>query len=308
MKKRPLVSIIIPTYRRTAWLREALDSVAAQTFSDYEVLVMDDGTPGVENAALCSNYPFVRYFKLANSGGPIVPRNRGLQEARGELVAFLDDDDRWLPDKLQRQVEVLKAHPDCGLVHGYCYVMDGEGKPTGRVTGQLHADRKHGYVFDDMVGDFTVMLSSPLIRKALIDRVGGFNTAMQAAGEDVEFFYRLAFHARFYFINAPLLYYREHSGGISHNNRAYLQLPGHLYKVLRHLKGEGLLAPSRFRRLRAKLLRMQITGIRSWSMLLPALWACILMYPGFLVVPGLARRLAGKNMELLRQSLNLQHA
>ena len=82
MKKRPLVSIIIPTYRRTAWLREALDSVAAQTFSDYEVLVMDDGTPGVENAALCSNYPFVRYFKLANSGGPIVPRNRGLQEAR----------------------------------------------------------------------------------------------------------------------------------------------------------------------------------------------------------------------------------
>lgn len=295
----PKVSVIIPTYKRPHYLREALESLANQTFKDFEVLVVDDGTPGNENQELCNNYPNVSYHKIENSGSPIVPRNIGLRAAKGSYIAFLDDDDLWLDDKLQRQVEILDKHSDYGLVHAYCLIIDEHGKETGDITGQLHAAKKHGYVFDKMVGNFTVMLSSPLFRRELIGRAGFFNEDMPAAGEDVEFFIRLAFITKFWFINEPLVKYRVHSSGISNHNFNYVYLPWYLFKVVSGFYKRGMLERSRFVPLRNKLVRNQINAAANWQGFGIALGKCFSISSVFFVMRGVPRRLISKTVELL---------
>ncbi len=100
--QKPLVSVIIPTYKRTAYLKLTLDSIQNQTFQDFEVIVVDDGTPTEENRLLCEQYEKVQYIKIENSGGPAKPRNFGIQKAKGKYLAFVDDDDIWLPNILLR--------------------------------------------------------------------------------------------------------------------------------------------------------------------------------------------------------------
>ena len=296
----PTVSVIVPTYNRPDYLKRTLDSLNGQIYRDFEVIVVDDGTPGEALKELCGKYKQVRYFKISNSGSPIVPRNYGLKQARGHYIAFLDDDDLWMSNKLLKQVEVLENHPDYGLVHCYCKIINENDEATGQITGQLHADKKHGYVFDNMVGNFTVMLSTPLIRKEVLDLAGGFNESMPAAGEDVEFFYRLAFYTRFFFLNEALVKYRVHEHGLSKNNKDYIHLPWHLFNVVNGFYKKGLLKKKRYHVLRNKLLLTQIREASSWDTFLMALNHCLKMYPLFVFSPGVLRKIASKKMELLR--------
>lgn len=255
----PLVSVIIPTYNRTGLLRQTLQSIQQQTFRDFEVIVVDDGTPGEENRRLCESLANVRYVKIDNTGGPIRPRNIGIGMATGNYVAFVDDDDLWLPQKLEKQVAVLEANPEFGLVHGYCKVIDHLGNETGEIVGRLNRPmQKHGYVFDRMVGRFTVMMSTPLLRKEVIEKAGLFNENMSAAGEDMEFYCRVAFYTPFYFIDQPLALYRVHPGGISNKNFAYNYLPLELYRTLLMLKRLEGMGFKRFWKLRAQLVLMQL--------------------------------------------------
>ncbi len=257
-KKAPKVSVILPTYKRPDYFREALNSVINQTFSDYEIIVVDDGTPGDENKKICDAFPKVKYHKITNSGGPIIPRNTGLALAKGKYIAFLDDDDIWLPEKLSFQVDILENNPDYGLVHGYCKVIDNEGKETGEIVGRLRDSRlKHGYVFDRMVGNFTVMLSSALIKKEIIEKTGPFDENIPAAGEDMEFFTRIAFYTQFFYLDRPLLFYRVHEEGISRNNYAYNYLPLVLFRTVKKLKQKEGISYRRFHKIRGQLLRQQ---------------------------------------------------
>ncbi len=254
----PLVSVILPTYKRPDYFREALNSVINQTFSDYEIIVIDDGTPGDENKEICDAFPKVKYHKITNSGGPIIPRNTGLALAKGKYIAFLDDDDIWLPEKLSLQVDTLENNPDYGLVHGYCKVIDNEGNKTGEIVGRLRDSRlKHGYVFDRMVGNFTVMLSSALIKKEIIEKTGPFDESIPAAGEDMEFFTRIAFYTQFFYLDRPLLFYRVHEEGISKNNYAYNYLPLVLFRTVKKLKQKEGISFRRFNKIRGQLLRQQ---------------------------------------------------
>ena len=136
----PRVSVIVPAYDAPEFLAEALASVASQDLDDYEVIVVDDGSPrdlraAAESAGLGSRLHFVRQ---ANAGGSAA-RNRGIAMARGTLLAFLDHDDRWLPPKLARQVAELDAHPTAAMV--FCrYRKFGrrtspEGHPTSAPSG-----------------------------------------------------------------------------------------------------------------------------------------------------------------------------
>ena len=163
-ERSPKVTVVIPTYRRPAYLQEALDSLSRQTFKDFEAIVVDDGTPGEENRQICSKYSFVRYILTSNSGSQS-GHNIGIIEARGEYVAFLDDDDQWVEEKLQKQVDILDRQRDYGLVHSYCQIIDENGRVTGeRLLGQ--ALRIKSMVMSLMIWWATsVMLSSPLIRK-----------------------------------------------------------------------------------------------------------------------------------------------
>ena len=120
----PTVSVIIPTYNRAHLLPRALESVLAQTFEDLEVLVVDDGSTDGTEAVVTGYDDRVRYLRQPQNAGVSAARNRGLREARGEFVAFLDSDDEWFPEKLARQVERFRELPDrVGLL--YCGVQFG---------------------------------------------------------------------------------------------------------------------------------------------------------------------------------------
>src|SRR5262249_10113627 len=114
---RPAVSIIVPTYNRADLLRLALDSLARQTDRDFETIIVDDGS--TEDIAPVAEHHSVRpsVFRQSRSG-PAAARNRGVAEAAAELIAFLDSDDEWLPSKLQRYLDAMRAKPDVAIWYG----------------------------------------------------------------------------------------------------------------------------------------------------------------------------------------------
>ena len=254
-----LVSVIIPTYNRPTYLKEAIESVMRQSFQGFEILVIDDGTPHQENETLCNQFPHVRYEKIENSGGPAHPRNIGASKAIGRYLAFLDDDDCWEPEKLQQQVAILQNHPDYDLVHTPCQVMDLEGTPTDEVIGRPATPQlKHGNVAGRMAGNWTLMTSSVLLKKSLFERVGGFNEQMEAAGEDTEFWTRCSFYGRFYYLETPFVRYRRHDGISQLHREAYFDLPKHLYHSVSEAYRKNLITSEVWRSLRVNIIRKQL--------------------------------------------------
>ncbi len=131
----PVVSIILPAYNQATHLGQAIASVLAQTYTDWELIVVDDGsTDGTGAVARSFTDPRVRYFYQANQERSRA-RNFGIQQATGEFIAFLDDDDFWLPPYLEKQVAHLRAHPAAGLSHTWSYDTDPAGRMV-RVSGQ----------------------------------------------------------------------------------------------------------------------------------------------------------------------------
>lgn len=259
----PLVSVILPTYKRTEYLKLTLQSVLKQTFQDFEVIVIDDGTPNDDNLFLCQTFEKVRYIKIENSGGPARPRNIGIKEAKGMYIAFVDDDDLWLPTKLEKQVAILENNPEFGLVHSCCEVIDENGIKTNEIIGRPGSpDIKHGDVSLKMMGNWTLMMPTPMVRKEVIDKIGFFNEIMPAAGEDVEYWTRSSFFTRFYYIDEPLALYRRHSTNISSNAVKYLQLPLYLKNVINEVLYSKKITKKQYSFLLNSLCKMQIKMVK----------------------------------------------
>ena len=302
----PKVSVIIPTYNRTDYLKTTLENLQKQTFRDFEVIVVDDGTPGEANKLVCSNFNNVRYHRIANSGGPMRPRNTGFKLAESQYIALVDDDDLWLPDKLEKQVAILDKNEDFGLVHSYCLVIDHEGNQTGETVGRLSDPlKKHGYVFDEMVGSFTVMTPTAIFRKELLSQCGTFNENMKAAGEDTEFFSRMAFYTKFYYIDEPTAYYRVHPQGISGNRIAYLKLPLELFRMLKGLKNKESLSNKRFGKIRKRLLLKQVSMIYDSLSLKTSIKNCFSMHLFFWLIPVVSWGILLKMKEMVKPTKSL---
>src|SRR6185436_2567452 len=144
--RMPHVSIVIPVFNAAALVASALRSVFAQTFSDFEVILVDDGSEDHEalTTALAEFSGRVRCIRQAN-GGPAKARNTGIAASTGELVAFLDADDEWLPEKLARQIEYFDRYPDTGLlhtavVHGTRHEAAADGPPRSAFCELYHTD------------------------------------------------------------------------------------------------------------------------------------------------------------------------
>jgi len=259
MDERPLVSVIVPTYNRTSYLKLTLDSIASQTYSPVEIIVVDDGSPGDDNKTLCSNYSQVKYIRIENSGGPATPRNTGLRNAKGAFIALVDDDDIWLPKKLETQVAVLEEHPDFSLVHGPCQIIDENGALKDTIIGRPGSlDVKHGDVSGRMAGNWTLMMPTPLMRSSLAKDVGFFNEIIPPALEDREFWTRCSFHGKFYYLDEPLVWYRKHASNISSENKNYVKAPLFLFEMIREKQQQGIIDSKKFKVLRQNLVNMQI--------------------------------------------------
>jgi len=255
----PLVSIIIPTFNRALFLKETLESINKQTFLNYEVIVIDDGSSNDEANKVCEFFEKVSYFKIKNSGGPAKPRNIGIQKAKGKYLAFLDDDDLWLPTKLEKQVVVLENNPDFGLVHGCCEVIDEKGRFQNRIIGRPGSiDVKHGDVSMRMIGNWTIMMPTPLVRKEVIDKVGFFNEEMPPAGEDTEYWTRCSFETQFYYIDEPLVKYRVHATNLSADVQKYDRFDYYIKEVLLDQKKRGKISNSLYKMLLSRICTNQI--------------------------------------------------
>ena len=209
------VSVIIPTYNRANLLKETLESVFAQTYTDYEVIVIDDGsTDDTEEfvSALLLDHPQLRYIKQANAGVSAA-RNHGIFEARGEWIAFLDSDDLWFPDKLEKQMAFLAEHPSAGAVTNPFYrYQDGqvETSKQGDALRYPQAERVTSLLPFELFASYNyVNTSSVLIRKTLLYQAGLFEGGLKV-GEDFILWVRIAKFAEFWFLNEVLGCCRTH--------------------------------------------------------------------------------------------------
>ena len=208
----PRVSVVIPTWDRAASFGRALDSALAQMEPDFEVVVIDDGSPSdaAERVVRDRADARIRYIRLPAHRGVSGARNAGVLAATGTYVAFLDDDDEWLPQKLQRQLETIEGADDSvGAVYTARFTID---VPTGRCTTTRFARS-----FRPGDGN-TVTTSSILIKRDCLTQAGPFDEELEA-GEDYDMWIRVAERSRFVYLDVPLVKYYVHAGSISTDYR-----------------------------------------------------------------------------------------
>lgn len=200
----PAVSVIIPTYNRLQFLREALDSVRAQTHQPLQVVVVDDGSTE-DIAAGTADHPTRPIIVRQDRQGPGAARNRGLAEATGDLVAFLDSDDLWLPTKLEQSVDFLTTNRDVRIVYGPMMPIDESGHPLpGRTKPCIQ-----GWITQALFCSSFVHVPTIVTWRDVLTESGGFNPSLPVC-EDYELWLRLSVRMPFGLIEEPLALRRLH--------------------------------------------------------------------------------------------------
>jgi glycosyltransferase involved in cell wall biosynthesis len=220
MADTPTVSVILPTYNRARLLLRSLGSVLAQTYSDLEVIVVDDGSDD-DTAALVkdSGDARVRYVRLEMRSGAAWARNVGIGHARSRYLAFQDSDDEWLPTKLDRQMRAFESQPDIALVYSDMYRVLADGRmfyhrsPTIVRGCLINPETRYWQTY--MLGTQCVV-----IKRECLEQVGLFDQTLPSF-EDLDLFLRLAEHYDFAHVHEPLVKYHENAG-LSTDRRAEL--------------------------------------------------------------------------------------
>jgi glycosyltransferase involved in cell wall biosynthesis len=212
----PKVSVIIPTYNRANLLARAIKSVLNQTFQDFELIIVDDGSTD-NTRELVEEFQKkdsrIKYIFQENSGGPAKPINTGIKNSRGECIAILESDDEWLLEKLEKQVKVLEEFKNVGLVSCYAFRIFADGTKKLYKTPYLGIFKKTKWkLFWKKWGIIT--LSTVMIRKEVVERIGFFDEKIKA-GADVDFYLRCIKEFDFYFIDEPLVNYYEFAQSLS---------------------------------------------------------------------------------------------
>lgn len=204
------ISALIPTYNRRTQVLRAIESVLAQTTPVHEIVVVDDGSTDGTAEAIRNRYgPPVSVFRQENAGVSAA-RNRGIREARGEWVAFLDSDDEWSPSKIERQVEAVQA---LGSEFGLCFtdcMYEGDTKTDYSVFQEADfVDRRAFGPFEDpakyLLGFASPLrIQSTLVLRSLLEEINGFDEQVRIM-EDLDAFFRLTFRTKFCFVSDPLV-------------------------------------------------------------------------------------------------------
>lgn len=217
----PEVSVIIRTYNRAHLLKRAISSVLTQSYGDFEAIIVDDGSvDNTESIIKEFNDDRIIFIKQKHSGA-VVAANRGIKIARGQFIAFLDDDDEWLAEKLQTQMEVFKRESQItGVVYtGRCLIWEGKrfyGPPYNIIA-------KKGDVYKELLTRRTfVPLVCAIVRKECFEKVGIFDESLPA-GEDYDLWIRVSKHYLFKYIPRPLVNVYVTPEGLSRNSQNFIQ-------------------------------------------------------------------------------------
>jgi glycosyltransferase involved in cell wall biosynthesis len=210
----PLVSVIIPNFNYAQYLPQALDSVLAQTYRETEIIVVDDESTDDSEAVVSKYGGRVRFIKQKNQGVSAA-RNRGVAASHGDLIAFIDADDAWLPAKLDKQVPRILADPDVGLVH--CAVE--QVGPSGASLGSLRDGMEGSVSTEFLLFQRPVVIaagSTALIPRKVFEEVGGFDTRLSTSA-DWDLCYRIALKWKVAFVAEELVKYRIHTSNMHAN-------------------------------------------------------------------------------------------
>lgn len=233
----PCVSVIIPTYNRAPLLQCALDSVLCQSYRDWEVLVCDDGSADETAASLGSAVFPVRYLRLDHTGSLGRTRNSGIQNSRGEFIAFLDDDDFWHPFKLERQVAALQADPAAGVAYTDAQLLLPDGSLSPPVLSSK--EKRPGRLFSRLLQNCFFHPSTVMVRRDLLIAAGAFDESLYT-GEDLDLWLRLASMTREVCVPEPLVTIRRHA--FSHSTGSGLQAFENAIEVIERQRREGRLS------------------------------------------------------------------
>lgn len=230
--EREKVSIIIPTYNRAYCIERSIRSVLAQTYQEFELLIVDDGSSdNTQDVVNSIGDERIRYIKMPENKGVAAARNEGIRQASYEYIAFQDSDDVWKPDKLEKQIQALSKNPQAGLIYcAYeCYEEDGsigitpdEGMPLCDKQGDIY----HKLLCRNTIGAPTV-----LARKECFMKAGLFCERMTCL-EDWELFVRIAKEYEILFLEEPLVIVYLAEGGVSSNAGGYFD--ARCYMIAQH--------------------------------------------------------------------------
>jgi glycosyltransferase involved in cell wall biosynthesis len=213
-----MVSVILPTYNRAAYLRECIESVLQQPDVDVELIIIDDGsTDDTESLVTSLKDERIRYFKKPHTGRISVMKNFAIGQASGEYLAFIDSDDLWTPGKLARQLQLLKENPDLGFSLTDMTVFKGATtirEYTYRTRGTVQCANIFSWIVEN---GFLVYNPTLLVRKSCLEKTGHFDETLDSG--DFTFHMRLAWHFKCGVLFEPMLLRRLHDSNHSEEHR-----------------------------------------------------------------------------------------
>jgi glycosyltransferase involved in cell wall biosynthesis len=231
------VSVIIPTYNRGWTIGEAVDSVLAQDYREFELIVVDDGSTDNTPEILDAYGGTIKVFRQENKGVSAA-RNRGIAEASGRFIAFLDSDDLWLPQKLSRQVEFFNTTPDALI----CQTEEVWIRSGVRVNPKKRHKKPSGMIFEPSLALCLVSPSAVMIRRSLLEIVGNFDEALPAC-EDYDLWLRISCRFPVYHIDTPLIIKR---GGHEDQLSASFGLDRFRIKAIKKIMESGFLSKGQY--------------------------------------------------------------
>jgi glycosyltransferase involved in cell wall biosynthesis len=212
----PRVSVILPIFNGARYLAEAIESALAQTYTHYEIIAVNDGSRDGSNQ-IVKDYlgsGRIQYFEQANLGVARA-RNTGIAHSSGEFIALLDQDDIWLPDKLEKQIAYMKAHPAVALLHARVACIDDNGREVN-CKGSIYVDDTSGDCAERLVSGNRIALLTVMIRRSCLDEVGTFRQAF-APADDWHLWLRIAVRHPLGFLDEVVGKYRIHGSNESKN-------------------------------------------------------------------------------------------
>jgi glycosyltransferase involved in cell wall biosynthesis len=214
----PRVSVIIPSYNRADFLMEALESVFHQTWKNFEVIVIDDGSTDDTATRIEPWLSRIRFLSQPNSG-VAAARNLGIRYAGGEFICFLDSDDLWVPTKLEEQIAFADRNDQYALIATELDSFDSAGRVSFRVKSSMY-HIPNGFVLEHLLFSNWIQTSTVMVRRQAVVRAGGFDEDVGQFGEDWLLWMRIAAEAPIYFLPIPMVRYRVHAQNLSSHRPA----------------------------------------------------------------------------------------
>ena len=287
MNKSPKVSVVTPAYNAENTIAESIQSVINQTFSDFDMIIIDDGSTDRTAEIIKSiEDSRIRYIYQDNAERAAA-RNLGIQNAKGRYIAFLDADDFWVEDKLEKQITLFRKNPELGLVYSDLYLFDDQSKEIITKYSNIRKLYKGRVALREMLTENFIQSPTPIVRREVFEQVGNFDVCL-VPREDIEMWVRIVARYPIDYVNKPLAMYRIHKNSTTWKNKPEL-LFDRTIKMLDKIHNlnyvNEIISPMEMQKYRARVFYDYSLAMMSHSNYYSAIrnfWESINKYPYFI--------------------------